>query len=159
MPRPNHLLHFVTTTTTTTTTTTIIIMAKSTNYEDPYYAVFSDLLLFPLSWVQIISLAFLLRMSWDSSVGIATGYRLDDRNIGVRFMAGAGNFSLRHHVQTGSGAHPASYPMGPGSSFRGRGEKRLWREADHSSPSSAVVKGGVELYLHSPILLHDMMLS
>jgi len=21
------------------------------------------------------------------------------------------NFSLRHHVQTGSGAHPASYPM------------------------------------------------
>jgi hypothetical protein len=30
----------------------------------------------------------------DSSVGIATGYGLDDRMIGVRFTAGAGNFSL-----------------------------------------------------------------
>jgi hypothetical protein len=25
------------------------------------------------------------------------------------FPAGAGNFSLRHRVQTGSGAHPSSY--------------------------------------------------
>jgi len=32
---------------------------------------------------------------------------------------GAGNFSLRHHVQTGSGAHPASHPMGVGGSFTG----------------------------------------
>jgi hypothetical protein len=39
--------------------------------------------------------------------------------IGVRFPAGAGNFSLRHRVQTGSGDHPASYPMGTGDSFRG----------------------------------------
>jgi hypothetical protein len=28
-----------------------------------------------------------------------------DSSVGVRFPAGAGNFSLRHHVQTGSGAH------------------------------------------------------
>jgi hypothetical protein len=48
---------------------------------------------------------------------IATGYGLDDRMIGVRFPVGAGNFSLRLHVQTGSGAHPASYPMGTGGSF------------------------------------------
>jgi len=47
-------------------------------------------------------------------------YGLDDRMIGVRFPAGAGNFSLRHHVQTGSGAHPASYPMGTGGCFPGR---------------------------------------
>jgi hypothetical protein len=53
----------------------------------------------------------------DSSLGIATGYGLDDRVIGVRFPEGAGNFSLRHHVQTGSGDHPASYPMGTGGSF------------------------------------------
>jgi len=39
--------------------------------------------------------------------------------IGFRFPAGAGNFSLRHHVQTGSGASPASYPMGTGASFPG----------------------------------------
>jgi hypothetical protein len=29
-----------------------------------------------------------------------------------RVPAGAGNFSLHHGVQTGSGAHPDSYPMG-----------------------------------------------
>jgi hypothetical protein len=53
------------------------------------------------------------------AVGTATDYGLDNRVIGVRFPAGAGNFSLRHHVQTGSGAHPASYPMGTGGSFSG----------------------------------------
>jgi hypothetical protein len=30
---------------------------------------------------------------------------------------GAGNFSLHHHVQTGSGAHPDYYPMGTRVSF------------------------------------------
>jgi hypothetical protein len=57
--------------------------------------------------------------SRDSSVGIATDYGLDDWMIGVRIPAGAGNFSLRHRVQTGSGAHPASYPMGTRGSFPG----------------------------------------
>jgi hypothetical protein len=28
-----------------------------------------------------------------------------------------GDFFLRHRVQTGSGAHPASYPVGTGGSF------------------------------------------
>jgi hypothetical protein len=46
-----------------------------------------------------------------TSVGIVTDYGLDGRMIGVRFLAGAGNFSLRHRVQTGSGAHPASYSV------------------------------------------------
>jgi hypothetical protein len=32
--------------------------------------------------------------------------------MGVRIPAEAGNFSLRHHVHTGSEAHLASYPMG-----------------------------------------------
>jgi len=32
--------------------------------------------------------------------------------IEVRFPAWAGNFSLHHHIQTGSGAQPASYPVG-----------------------------------------------
>jgi hypothetical protein len=53
-------------------------------------------------------------MSRDSSVGIATGYGLDDRMIGIRIPAEAGNFFLRHRVQTGSEAHLASYPMGAG---------------------------------------------
>jgi hypothetical protein len=52
------------------------------------------------------------RESRDSSVDIALGYGLDDRGSRVRFPAGAVNFSLHHHVQNGSGAHPASCPMG-----------------------------------------------
>jgi hypothetical protein len=60
-----------------------------------------------------------LVMSRGSSVGIATGYGLDDPMIGVRFPTGAGNFSLLHQVQTSSGAHPDSYPMGRGCSFPG----------------------------------------
>jgi hypothetical protein len=34
------------------------------------------------------------------------------QETGVRVPAGAENFSLHHRVQTGSGANPASYPMG-----------------------------------------------
>jgi len=77
-----------------------------------------------------------------------TEYWLDDRMIGVRIPAGAGNFSLRHRVQTGSGAHVASYPMGTWGSFPGR--KAAGAEANTSPPSSAEVKAFVELYLHSP---------
>jgi hypothetical protein len=55
----------------------------------------------------------------DSSVAIALGYGLDDRGSRVRFPAGAGNFSLHHRVQTGSGTHPASYPVGTRDSFPG----------------------------------------
>jgi len=52
---------------------------------------------------------------WDSVVGIATPYGLDgppDRiPVGARFSA---------LVQTGPGAHPASYTMGTGSLSRGK---------------------------------------
>jgi hypothetical protein len=37
--------------------------------------------------------------------------------------------------------------------------KRPGREADRSPPSSAEVKECVELYLHFPVRLHDMVLS
>jgi hypothetical protein len=59
--------------------------------------------------------------SRNSSVGTATGYGLEDRGSRFRFPAGAGNFSLHHCVQNGSGAHPASYSMGTwGSSPAGK---------------------------------------
>ena len=54
------------------------------------------------------------RVVWvgrDSSVGIATRYGLDDPGIESRW--GGARFSSR--VQTGPGAHPASYTMGTGS--------------------------------------------
>jgi hypothetical protein len=80
--------------------------------------------------------------------GIALGYGLNDRGTRVRFSAGAANFSLHHRVQNGSGAHPASYPVGTSGSFLV--VKRPGREADHSLPSSDEVKECVELYVHSP---------
>jgi hypothetical protein len=57
------------------------------------------------------------RQFW--AVGIALGYGLDDRGSRVRFPAGAGNCSLHHRVQKGTGGHPASYSMGTGDSFLG----------------------------------------
>jgi hypothetical protein len=60
-----------------------------------------------------------IRKSRDSSVGIALGYGLDDRGSRFRFLAEAWNFSLYHRVQNGSGAQPASYPMGTRGSFPG----------------------------------------
>jgi hypothetical protein len=56
---------------------------------------------------------------------------------GIRFPAEARDFSLLYNVQTNSGAHPASYPMGIGGSL-----KRPGREADYSPPSSAEAKNG-----------------
>jgi hypothetical protein len=54
--------------------------------------------------------------SWNRPVGIATDYGW---MIGVRIPEGARNFSFRHSVQTGSGAHAASYSMDKRGSFLG----------------------------------------
>jgi hypothetical protein len=62
-----------------------------------------------------------LHKSRGSSVSIVNDYRLED-------------FSFSLCVQTGSGAHPDSCPMGTG------GKARPGRDADHSPPSSAEVK-------------------
>jgi hypothetical protein len=88
----------------------------------------------------------------DSSVGIALGYGLEERGSRVRFPAGAGNFSLHHRVQTGSGTHPASYPTGTRGTFPGAWSWPLtsiscWRQEC------------VKLYLHSPIHLHGVVRS
>jgi hypothetical protein len=57
-------------------------------------------------------------------------YGFDDRVIEVRSPTGAEDFSSSPCVQTGSEAHPVSYPMGTG------GKARPGRDADHSPPSS-----------------------
>jgi hypothetical protein len=51
---------------------------------------------------------------------------LDDRGSRARFPAGTGYFSLHHRVQNGSGAHPASYPMGTRGSFPGGTAAEAW---------------------------------
>ena len=83
----------------------------------------------------------MLNMVKDSSVGTATRYGLDGPVIefrwGARFYA---------HVQTGSGADPASYTMGTGSFL---GLRWLGHGIDHPPPSSAKVEGRVELYICS----------
>jgi hypothetical protein len=74
-----------------------------------------------------------------SSVSIVSDYELDDQVMGVRSLAEAVDFSSSLSVQTGSGAHPASYPVGSGSPFPG---SKTWsgRDTDYSFPSSAEVK-------------------
>jgi hypothetical protein len=52
-------------------------------------------------------------------------YGLDDQGVWV--PAGAGNFSPHHCIQTGSRAHPASYPMGTRGSFPGGKVAGAWR--------------------------------
>jgi hypothetical protein len=94
----------------------LILCVKSANYEVSYY----------------------VSKSQDSSVGIATDYRSDDRIIGVQIPAGAGNFSFRHSDQTGSGPTQPQMQWVPGA--LSPGVKRPGREADHSPPSSTEVK-------------------
>jgi hypothetical protein len=74
-----------------------------------------------------------------SSGSIVSDYGLDDRAIGVRSPAGAKDFSSIIYDQTGSGAHPASCPVGTGGPFPG-GKARPTRDADYSPPSSAEVR-------------------
>jgi len=78
----------------------------------------------------------------DSSVGIATCYRLDapgtESRWGARFPA---------PDQTVPGVHPAAYRMGTGS-FPGLKQSGL--DVNHPAPSGAKAKERVELYLFSP---------
>jgi hypothetical protein len=60
-------------------------------------------------------------------------------DYGVRSPTRAQDFSSSLCVQTGSGAHPASYPIGTGGRFPG-GKVRPERDADHSPQSRAEVK-------------------
>jgi hypothetical protein len=66
-------------------------------------------------------------MSRCSSGSIVSDYGPDDQG------------SIPDRGQTGSGAQPASYPMGTGGPFSG-GKARPGRDANHSPPSSVEVK-------------------
>jgi hypothetical protein len=50
-------------------------------------------------------------VSWDNAVGIATGYGLEDERSELTSLW-VYDFSPLHVVQTGSGPHPAPYPVG-----------------------------------------------
>jgi hypothetical protein len=75
--------------------------------------------------------------SRDSAVGTAADYGLEGREVGGRVLVGA-RFSPLHVVQTGSGAHSASYTKGIGAISTV--VKRPERKVDHSPPTSAEIK-------------------
>jgi hypothetical protein len=89
--------------------------------------------------------------SRDSLVGISTDYGLDGR--GPIPLHGQ-SLSLPHSVQSCSRTHPASYPVGTWGSFPMGKAARAWSW----HPSSAEVKM-VELYLHSPVYLHGIVVN
>jgi hypothetical protein len=71
-------------------------------------------------------------VSLDSSVGIATGYGLNDQGAGVRVPVGSTIFTSPYRPdQLGSTQPPIKWVPGV---------KRQGREADHSPATSAEVK-------------------
>jgi hypothetical protein len=93
--------------------------------------------------------------SRDSSSGIALGYGLDDRGFESREGLRLFLFTIV--------SRPALGPTQPSVQWvpaaLSQGVKRPQSEADHSPPCGAEVEECVELYLHSPIHLHDVALS
>jgi hypothetical protein len=100
-----------------------------------------------LSFTKLILLIYAdCIRSRDSAVGIATGYRLDDREIGVQVTVGSRNFSSPCRPDR-LWANPTSYLVGTGGSFPC--VKRTGRETDHSPSANAEVKK-ILIYTSSP---------
>jgi hypothetical protein len=72
----------------------------------------------------------------DNVVGIATGYGMDDRGVGVGVPVGSRIFSMSSRPALGPTRPPIQWVPGTLSP----GIKRQGREADHSPPTSAEVK-------------------
>jgi hypothetical protein len=105
---------------------------------------------------DVISKHLLSARSRDSSVGIATGYGLDDRGIGVD-SRWAQEFSILHVVQTGFATHPASYPVGTGGSFAGGKAAGALSRPFTSNKSRG--RENMDLNIHSHIRLHGVVLN
>jgi hypothetical protein len=95
--------------------------------------------------------------TWDNSVGIATGYGLDDLMVGVRFPAGVGILLFDTVSRPVLGPKQLPFQSVPGA--LSLGVKRPGREADHARPSSAEVKNAWSYTSTSPIRLHGVVLS
>jgi hypothetical protein len=95
--------------------------------------------------------------SRDSLVGIATCYGLGDQGVRVRVPVWSRIFSSSHLPD-----RLCSPPKLLYSGYKGAlspGVKWQVREADHSHPTSAEVKKRVNLYIHSPVRLHGVVLN
>jgi hypothetical protein len=91
--------------------------------------------------------------SRDSAVGIATGYGLDDRGVGVRVLAGSRIFSSSRRPDRLWGP-PILLSHGYRRLFS-REVKGPGREAGHSPPSYCRGQENVAVYIHSPIRLME----
>jgi hypothetical protein len=92
--------------------------------------------------------------SRDSVIGIATGYGLNYREIGIRVPVASRIFSTSSRPALG----PTQPPIHRIPGALPEGVKHLRRETDHASLISAEVKKNRDLYNHSPIRLHGAML-
>jgi hypothetical protein len=77
-----------------------------------------------------------------------------DFHLRTSCRAGARDFLFSKSIQTGSGAHLASCPMGIG--FGPPGAKRPGREVNHPFPSSAEVKNKWSYTSTTPVCCHHM---
>jgi hypothetical protein len=93
----------------------------------------------------------LSRISQWYSAGLRAGWSE------VRVTVRAGNFFPHHRVQTGSGAHPASYSMGTKASFPGGKSAGAWSWPLTSS--SAEVENAWSYTSNPPIRFHGVVLS
>jgi hypothetical protein len=87
-------------------------------------------------------------------VGIATGYGLDDRGVGVRVPFGSRIVPTSSSPALGPTQPPIEWVPGTVSS----GVKRPGREADHSAPASAEVKK-MWIYTSTPVRIHGVVLN
>jgi hypothetical protein len=94
--------------------------------------------------------------SRESAAVIANGYGLDGRGVRVRVPVGA-RFSSLHVVETGSGAHAVSYPVRAGGIFTWGKAAGEWSWTLTSNQCQG--QEYVDLYIHSLIHLHDMVLN
>jgi hypothetical protein len=82
-------------------------------------------------------LYFVTNIVWGAGIGQCYSAGLRARWSGVWVPAGAGNFSLRHRIQTGSGTHPASNSVGTRDSFPGGKSSRP--NHSHLAPRSRML--------------------
>jgi hypothetical protein len=125
-------------------------MANMNNTHLPSFAPnwFSFLCIYFFSSDNIFNMATPLIQSWDSSVGIATGYGLGDQGVGVRVPVEARIFTSPCRPDRLWGARNL---LSNGNQGLSPGVKRPERETDHSPPTGAEVKKTwIYIYIHSP---------
>jgi hypothetical protein len=97
---------------------------------------------------DLYSFNFLIPSSWSkgSAVGIATGYGLGARGVGVEVLVEARFFSSRQQF------------WGPPNGYQGLSPGVKWprREVDHSPPANAEVKN---LCIYTPMCVHGIVFN